>query len=219
MLELEHYTEKGEVVVIQGDQSFALRNITVREYLKDFPYIAIYSEEKVSIETVRAFVYELQKKHIDESIEKRFKVKKIALLICDDIALAAQHALLKEFENIESDTCILIYAHINTVLLSTIVSRVIVKKEKGIEEDDMRFCLANSSRFCKWSILGKSVSEKLDIVKKIIKDYEDELVTKQDVIQYVKHISKQKNSAYVVSMLKQPSVSLKYVLEYVVLCN
>jgi DNA polymerase III, delta subunit len=205
---LETYVQKGEVILIHSAKSFDIRHALVQENKRDCPNILVYSKEKVLIDDVRDFTYELQK----ESIDTTHGVKKLAVLVCDDIAQPAQHALLKVLEDMSSDDCILIYTHSHSVFLPTVLSRVIVahENEKDTSHTD-------------WNIHNKTVAERFDMIKKIIKEYEDEKVTKQDIVSIVTYIqevdtTKEKHIAVYVralSMLKQPSVSIKYVLEYV----
>lgn len=205
---LETYIQKGEVVVVHSAQSFDTRNTVVHKHTETHPDIRIYAKEKILVDDVRDFTYQFQK----ESTSEIFGVARLAILICDEIAQPAQHALLKVLEDMDADSCILIYTHTHSVFLSTVLSRVIVTHEKNISDHNN-----------KWSIHNKTVAERFDMIKKIMKEFEDDTLTKQDIISIVedvrKHDKKKEEHGEVytraLSMLKQPSVSVKYVLEYV----
>ncbi|MES2623629.1 MAG: hypothetical protein V4576_04470 [Patescibacteria group bacterium] len=201
---VEAYIQKGEAILVYSDTAFADRIITVQKDFGTHSDVIIYSEEKMKIDTVRDFVYDLQK----ESMGGLHGVSKVGILICDDIALPAQHALLKVLEDIDPAACIIIYAHSESVFLSTILSRVIVAREKNSAN--------KKTDIEKYGLNGKTVAERLEQVKKVMKAYDDEKLTKQDIIQLL-DIVKGNTEAYTraLSMLKQPSVSVKYVLEYI----
>lgn len=197
---IETYIQKGEAILVYTDISFADRIISIQQHLGSHADIVVFSEEKMKIDTVRDFVYEMQK----GSTEGVYGVSKLGILICDDIALSAQHALLKVLEDIDSSTCVIVYTHSESVFMSTVLSRIIEISEVGkIKKSGL-------------IITGKTVAERLESVKKIMKDFDDEKITKQDIIGILDMI-KENTEVYTrsFSMLKQPSVSVKYVLEYV----
>lgn len=201
---IETFIQKGEAVLIHSDVAFDVRVNGVRASFKTYPEITVYAKEKVLMEDVRDFVYEMQKESTGDM--------KIGVLICDDIAVAAQHALLKVLEDMTPDTCILIYTHVHAVFLSTVLSRVVVKFE---ESDDKKKGVK--------TFKNKTVGERFEIIKVIMKEYDDEELSKQDITTLVEDIQKGDEKrdlhrdvyARAFSMLKQPSVSVKYVLEYV----
>lgn len=197
---IQSYIQKGEAILVYTDIPFADRIISVQKSFDTHSDIVVFSEEKMKIDTVRDFVYEMQK----GSTGGIDGVSKIGILICDDIALPAQHALLKVLEDLDSSACVVIYAHIESVFMSTVLSRVIEKSEIG----------KNNAKGL--TLSGKTVAERLESVKKIMKDFDDEKVTKQDILGILEQC-KNNREVYgrAFSMLKQPSVSVKYVLEYV----
>lgn len=197
---IETYIQKGEAILVYTDIPFADRIISVQKSFDTHADIVVFSEEKMKIDTVRDFVYEMQK----ESTGGINGIGKVGILICDDIALSAQHALLKVLEDLDSSTCIIVYAHAESVFMSTVLSRVIEKSEIG----------KNNSKGL--TLSGKTVAERLESVKKIMKDFDDEKITKQDIIGILDQV-KEHREVYsrAFSMLKQPSVSVKYVLEYI----
>ncbi len=196
------YIQKGEAVLVYSDTPYSERHMSVQKNFDTHPDVVVYAEEKLKMETVRDFIYEMQK----ASTGGIFGVEKIGILICDDIVLPAQHALLKALEDLHPATSIVIYAHSQSVFMSTVLSRVIQisDKEKGGGNNVL--------------ISGKTAAERLEAVKKIMKDFDDEKITKQDIISILEQV---KGNAEVYSrafsMLRQPSVSVKYVLEYVAL--
>lgn len=198
------HIEKGEAVLVHSDQSFDIRNVSVRDHFKEHPEVIIYAKEKILIEDVREFIYHIQKDGTE----------KISVLIFDDIVLPAQQALLKILEDIDKNACIILYTHTHSVFIPTVLSRVVLKHE--VQEVD--------SKVHTYNIGNKTIAERFDMVKAIMKEYEDEKLSKQDVIDIINHmqIIDTKKDAHkdiynrAISMLKQPSVSVKYVLEYVV---
>jgi len=204
---LETFVQKGEAVIVQSDKSFDIRYSIAKDHAKLFPEIIVFSKDKILIDDVRDFTYEFQK----ETSGTVHGVRKLAVIICDEIAQPAQHALLKVLEDMSPESCILIYTHTHSVFLSTVLSRVVLKYEEAEEvvKD--------------WNIHSKTVAERFDMIKKLMKEYDDEKVSKQDIISIVASIqeSDKKKGEHgeiytrAMSMLKQPSVSIKYVLEYV----
>lgn len=205
---LEAFVQKGEAIVVHSTKPFDMRNASIREHMQTHPDIRVYAKEKILVDDVRDFTYEFQK----EGNAEIFGIAKLAILICDEIAQPAQHALLKVLEDTDADSCILIYTHTHSVFLSTILSRVIV-----VHEED------NIEHTNEWNIHKKTVAERFDMIKKLMKEFDDEKVTKQDIISIIERIqeSDKKKAEHseiytrALSMLKQPSVSIKYVLEYV----
>ncbi len=205
---LDAYIQKGEAVIVHSTIPFDTRHASIREHIQSHPDIRVYAKEKILVDDVRDFTYEFQK----ESSGEVYGVKKLAILISDEIAQPAQHALLKVLEDMDAESCILIYTHTHSVFMSTILSRVIVAHEEN-----------NISHTNEWNIHKKTVAERFDLIKKLMKEYDDEKVTKQDIISIVESIqeSDKKKGEHgeiytrALSMLKQPSVSIKYVLEYV----
>lgn len=202
---LETYIQKGEVILVKSNISFDMRNKAVRNNLKIPRETVLFAKEKILVDDIRDFAYELQKESIDNT--------KLAILVCDDIAIPAQHALLKIFEDLDVQTCIMVYIHEHAVFLSTVLSRVIVK----YEEVDIKKDKKNELDFT-----SKHISKRLEIVKNILKKVEDEEVSKQDVTSMLEELQKEDGKhththvfTRALSMLKQPSVSIKYVLEYV----
>lgn len=196
------YIQKGESVIVHSEYIFNDRKNIVQTHTDAHQQISyVYAKEKILIEDVRDITYEIQK-----------DVKKIICIICDEIAESAQQALLKTLEDIEPDTCIIIYAHAHSVFLPTIVSRSMIVQEKN-----------SASKKNLWNMSTKTVAERFAWVKEFLSQ-EEETISKQDIIQILTHIQEFDNkkdmhtAIYVraFSMLKQPSVSIKYVLEYVV---
>jgi hypothetical protein len=196
---VETYIQKGEAVLVYSDARFSDRVSEVHNTFGTHGDVVLFSEEKMKIDMVRDFAYDMQK----ESMGGLHGVSKAGMLICDDIAIPAQHALLKVLEDIDSEACIIIYAHVQSVFLSTVLSRVVKVYEKNASQKEI-------------SITGKTVAERLESVKKIMKDFDDEKLTKQDIVGLLESVKENKEVyAKALSMLKQPSVSVKYVLEYV----
>ena len=198
---LTTYIQKGEAIITYSAIPFDVRISAAREQFVQTESTVIYTKEKILVDDVRDFVYEMQK-------ESQGNIK-IGILVCDDIAVAAQHALLKVLEDMTSDTCILIYTHVHAVFLSTVLSRVIVKHEEG------------KHHVPTLAFAGKTVAQRFDIIKALLKKVEDEEVSKQDITSMVEKLKEHDtknthNDVYVqaLSMLQQPSVSIKYVLEY-----
>ena len=203
------YITKGEAVLVHSDQSFDIRNVSVRDHFKAHPEVTIYAKEKILIEDVREFIYQIQK----EGTGVIDGVEKISVLIFDDIVLPAQQALLKVLEDIDKNACIVLYTHTHSVFIPTVLSRVVLKHE-----------VQATGKVHTYNIGNKTVAERFDMVKAIMKEVEDEKLSKQDVIDIISHmqiVDAKKDAhreiyARAISMLKQPSVSVKYVLEYVV---
>lgn len=200
---IQTYIQKGEVVLVYSNTSFTERVSMVHKSFHSHPDIVIFEEEKMKIDTVRDFVYEMQK----GSTGGVGGVSKIGVLICDDIALPAQHALLKVLEDLDSSVCIIIYAHVQSVFMSTVLSRVIEIHENNETAIRTKPII---------QLTGNTVAERLESVKKIMKAYDDEKITKQDIIEILEDYEGNRE-VYLraLSMLKQPSVSVKYVLEYI----
>ncbi len=200
------YIQPGEAVIVHSPMSFDLRNEIVHTHAQTHPGLTVYAKEKILVDDVRDFAYEMQK----------YEVEKVGILICDDIAVSAQHALLKVLEDMPSNTCILIYTHVHSVFLSTVLSRVIIIHEKDTANSTNTYIVPKIHKL--------TVSERFAIVKDIVKKYEDEELSKQDIITIIesfqatdiKKDTHQDVYTRAISMLKQPSVSVKYVLEYVV---
>lgn len=201
---IQSYIQKGEAILVYTDTPFSERIISIKETLGAHPDIVIFEEEKMKIDTVRDFVYEMQK----GSTGLVHGVGKLGILVCDDIALPAQHALLKVLEDLDSSVCIIISAHTESVFMSTVLSRVIEKHE------------TNNSIVEHKTLAGKTVAERLESVKKIMKEFDDEKITKQDILGILEgYKTNREVYSRALSMLKQPSVSVKYVLEYIVTCG
>lgn len=197
---IESYIQKGEAVLVYTEVDFNERLLQVQQSLGVHADVVLCAEEKMKIETIRDFVYGMQK----ESTGGVYGVAKVGVLLCDDIAHPAQHALLKVLEDIQSDTCILIYAHTHSVFMSTVLSRVM-----QIRESEKK----NNTHM---QIVGFTTAERFESVKKILKEFDEEKITKQQIITILDQIKENKEAySRALSMLKQPSVSVKYVLEYV----
>jgi DNA polymerase III delta prime subunit len=186
---------------VYSGHDFDIRHASVREYIQTHPEVTVFAKEKILIEDLRDFVYQSQK----ESTE-------VSILIFDDMVLPAQQALLKTLEDIVGNTCIVLYTHAHSTFIPTILSRVIVHREESHKDAKNIY-----------SLKDKTVAARFDIIKQIMKEYDDEKLSKQDIIDIVTDIQcedTQKDThvevyARAFSMLKQPSVSIKYVLEYV----
>jgi DNA polymerase III delta prime subunit len=195
------YIQKGEAVLVHSTKPFDIRNVSVREYIQTHPEVIVFAKEKILMEDLREFVYQSLKESV-----------KVSILIFDDMVLPAQQALLKTLEDIQDDTCILLYAHAHSTFIPTVLSRVIITHDTS-QKDTQR----------QYSVQDKTIAERFDMIKHIMKEYEDEKLSKQDIIDIVAGIQQndmQKDMHADVylrafSMLKQPSVSIKYVLEYV----
>lgn len=201
--------QKGQTVIVHSEKTFSDRKTIAHKYTHDDQQASyIYAKEKILIDDIRDIAYQIQK----ESLVEKQDVQKLILVICDEIGESAQQALLKVLEDIEPDTCIILYAHIHSIFLPTVVSRSIIMQEKdaSLTKD-------------KWDMSKKTVAERFAWVKELLSAEEDTL-SKQDIIQTLTHIQQYDSKKdthkeiYVraFSMLKQPSVSIKYVLEYVV---
>lgn len=212
------HIRKGEVVLLRGDFSVDERVRMMHGFVQH-PDVVCISSSKFLVEDARRFSDDFRKSPVSGvSIEKDL-VSKLGILITDDIGIPAQHMLLKELEDIDSDSAIILLVHTHTTLLPTLASRVMHIDIKNTETHsltpNMHDIFPSASFFEK----EKSIHARIERVKKVIDAYDEGVVTKQDIVTWVESLStahSKKHCAEVVVLLKQPSVLIKYVLEFFV---
>jgi DNA polymerase III delta prime subunit len=208
--------QPGEVFLINTDLSFADRV----ESLKDQGYtgqidVVSITNQSMGMEDVDYAIQQIQKK-AEGGIKTVF-------VVFDQMSLPAQNAFLKTLEDVTLDTCIFLYVSRQTTLLSTVLSRV-----AAIELDTIVDIAADekSKVFFSYTQLMKeqSVGKRLEMIKPIIKKFDDDVISKQDIISWISRLyasaSHKSETRIVFSesivLLQQPSTLVKYVLEYMV---
>ncbi len=207
--------QPGEVFLINTDLSFTDRV----ESLKDqgltgqIDVVSVHNQT-MGMEDVEYAIEQIQKKAEGEV--------KTVFVVFDQMSLPAQNSFLKTLEDVASDTCIFLYVSRQTTLLSTVLSRVV-----AVELDTVVDIAADekSKVFFSYAQLAreKSVGKRLEMIKPIIKKFDDDVISKQDIVSWVSRLyaSAPDNAERVVFsetivLLQQPSTLVKYVLEYMV---
>ncbi len=202
----------GEVFLVHTDLSHADRVDLLKENkffgLDD---VVCISESTIGIEDIA---------HTIEQIQKRSSgLIKTVFVVFDQMSLPAQNAFLKTLEDIRSDVCIFLYVSKQTTLLSTVVSRVIgVDVQTYVQHES-----AGVFFTYKELVEEKTVAKKLEMMKSVIKAFDDEVISKQDIISWISRMYMSAQTpehraicGEAIVMLQQQSVLVKYVLEYMV---
>ncbi len=207
--------QPGEVFLINTDLSFADRVGSLKEQgvigQSDTVHIA---NQSMGMEDVEYAIEQIQKK-AEGGV-------KVVFVVFDQMSLPAQNSFLKTLEDVAVDTCIFLYVSRQTTLLSTVLSRVV-----AVELDTIVDTVADEKSKIFFSYaqleLEKSVGKRLEMIKPIIKKYDDDVISKQDIISWVSRLyaSAPEDERRVVFsetivLLQQPSTLVKYVLEYMV---
>ncbi len=201
----------GEVLLVHSALPF-LDRVALLQSNNFFNYsdTICLSGESMGIEDVHYAIEQIQRKASSEV--------KVVFLVFDQMSLPAQNAFLKTLEDIALDTCICLYVSDQTTLLATVISRVVAIKAEGEVKE------LNPVFFTYKKLQAEQVrAKRLDMIKPIIKAYDDEKITKQDIVSWVSRMYAQATEpesravlSEVIVLLQQQSVLIKYVLEYMV---
>lgn len=208
--------QPGEVFLINTDLSFTDRV----ESLKDQGVIGQIdmvhiTNQSMGMEDVEYAIEQIQKKAEGEV--------KTVFVVFDQMSLPAQNSFLKTLEDVANDTCIFLYVSRQTTLLSTVLSRVV-----AVELDSVVDIAADEKSKVFFSygqlVKEKSVGKRLEMIKPIIKKFDDDVISKQDIVSWISRLyaSAPRNAenrvvfSEAIVLLQQPSTLVKYVLEYMV---
>lgn len=206
------HVQSGEAVLIRSIKSFTDRVASV-ESLVGNPDIVFFSAPKILIDDIRAWSRDLRK----SSMGKVHGVSKLGILVFDEILIPAQNILLKELEEIAPDVCILLVVHMHTVLIPTVMSRIVEVFESTSIDNVLDENIFPNAEYFKTE---KNISKRLERIKKIVDAYDEGNVTKQDIVVWVESLQVRggdtKLFVETITLLKQPATLLKYVLEFFV---
>lgn len=201
----------GEVFLLNTDLSFADRVQSLKQNsFFNIPDAVCIANQSIGVEEISYAIEQIQKK-AEGTIKTVF-------IVFDQMTLPAQNAFLKTLEDVHPDTCIFLYVSKHTTLLSTVVSRVVGIDLISEEPEPL------SIFFTYRKLVGeKMAAKRIDMIKPIVKAYDDDVVSKQDIISWVSRLYRQADTEEAKSvlsesivLLQQQSVLVKYVLEYMV---
>lgn len=203
----------GEVFLVNTDLSYGERVDLLRDNkFFDVEEIIVVSNPTMGMEDIYYAMGEIQKK-------AQTKIKTV-FLIFDQMSLHAQNALLKTLEDITMETCIFLYVSKQTTLLSTVVSRVVGVDLVQHHNDTFSGVFISYQKL----VSAETISKRLEMIKPIIKEYDEDRVSRQDIVSWISrlysHAGRQESRTVfseAIVMLQQPSVLVKYVLEYMVI--
>ncbi len=199
----------GEVLLVHSALPFFDRvELLQNNNFFNYSDTTCLSSESMGIEDIHYAIEQIQRKPSAQV--------KVVFLVFDQMSLPAQNAFLKTLEDISSDTCICLYVSNQTTLLATVISRVVAIQAEG------EFKELNPVFFSYKKLQTEQVrSKRLDMIKPIVKAYDDEKITKQDIVSWVSRMYAQATDgesrvvlSEVIVLLQQQSVLIKYVLEY-----
>lgn len=219
----------GEAVLVRSTSSFAARVASVKKQFTQNADVVFSHATKILIDDIRVWSGELRKSSGDGVDVKTAKVSKLGILVFDEILVPAQNILLKELEDLAPDVCIILLVHMHTVLIPTITSRVVevfdsatVSAVSSLDnkiDDEAAHIFPDADYFKK----EKNVSKRMERMKKVVEAYDEEVISKQDIVVWVESLAKgvknkQRATLFVdtIVLLKQPSTLVKYVLEFLV---
>lgn len=150
-------------------------------------------------------------------IQKKAGGLKTVFIVFDQMTLPAQNAFLKTLEDVDVDTCIILYVSKQTTLTSTVVSRVVsVEIEEGAVEHKIFFSYKKITT-------EKLISKRYEMLKPIVKAYDLDEISKQDIVSWLSRMYRETDDRWArdvlsesIILLQQQSVLVKYVLEYMV---
>lgn len=201
----------GEVLLVHSTLPFLDRVMLLQDNnFFDYADTICLSGESMGIEDIHYAIDQIQKKSSAEV--------KVVFIVFDQMSLPAQNAFLKTLEDIPTDTCVCLYVSNQTTLLATMISRVVAIQAEGEVKE------LNPVFFTYKKIQAEQVKTKrLDMIKPIVKAYDDEKITKQDIVSWLSRMyatADKPESRSVISeaivLMQQQSVLVKYVLEYMV---
>lgn len=155
--------------------------------------------------------------------------KKILVLSANNITAQAQNSLLKMIEEPTPRTHFFICLPTASILLPTVLSRVQVINLRSSEEQSVSEAGEKSdSEKQAQTFLKNSIPDRLVQIKDILADLDKERLTKEDVFQFVSAVLKLAHSkdkrgsnleviSRVADYMRDPSSSIKMILEYVAL--
>ena len=200
----------GEVFLVNTDLTYGERVDLLKENkFFGIEEVTVVPNPAMGMEDIAYAIGEIQKK-------SQTNIKTV-FLIFDQMSLHAQNALLKTLEDIDMETCIFLYVSKQTTLLSTVISRVV--GIDLIQQTEDRF----TGVFISYKKLmeAEGMAKRLEMIKPIIKEYDEEKISRQDIISWISrlyaHAGKRESRTVfseAIVMLQQPSVLVKYVLEY-----
>lgn len=221
MSTLDHFIKKiqpGEAILFQSNDSFEERLLAVKERFGHYADAVILQNSKILIDDIRDWSDDLRKSSMTGFDINSKHVAKIGILVFDEMLVPAQNKLLKDLEDISTDMSIVLFTHTHTVLLPTILSRVIKVYDADIDNQEKTndSIFPNALYFKK----EKNVTKRIERVKKIVENYDEGVISKQDIVVWVESLSQNDERkqlfAEVIVLLKQPSTLVKYVLEFFV---
>ncbi len=208
------HIQPGEAVLIRSGRPLTDRVSEVEHVIGD-PDTVFFSSSKILIDDIRSWSDDLRK----SSLHGIHGVSKLGILIFDEILIPAQNILLKELEDIHPDVCILLMVHVHTVLLPTVMSRVIEEIENVSLDTVLDTKIFPDVQYFSEE---KNITKRIERIKKIVDAYDDDKISKQDIVVWIESLqntSKVGNTklfAETIVLLKQPSTLVKYVLEFFV---
>lgn len=220
----------GEAVLVRSSSTFAARVAEVKKQFKQHPDVVFTHASKILIDDIREWSKELRKSSGGGVEVKTAKVSKLGILAFDEILVPAQNILLKELEDLAPDVCVILLVHMHTVLVPTVISRVVevfdsatsnaVSSVDSTVDSSLGEIFPDAAYFKK----EKNVTKRMERMKKVVEAYDEEQISKQDIVVWVELLaSKEKSSSKraelfteTIVLLKQPSTLVKYVLDFFV---
>lgn len=208
--------QPGEVFLINTDLSFADRVESLKDQglIGQIDVVSVHNQT-MGMEDVEYAIEQIQKKAEGEV--------KTVFIVFDQMSLPAQNSFLKTLEDVTKDTCIFLYVSRQTTLLSTVLSRVVAVELDAVVDiaaDEKSKVFFSYAQLMK----EKTVGKRLEMIKPIIKKYDDDVISKQDIVSWVSrlyasaphHAENKVVFSETIVLLQQPSTLVKYVLEYMV---
>ncbi len=205
--------------IIEGDRERILS--VIRKFLEEElrfqivgnPDFYFREYEKFGVDEARQLVEQQQKKAFGEG-------RKVFMLAANSVSREAQNSLLKIFEEPTASTHFFLLVPSADRILPTLKSRSVVLKGGGGEPAGFAGRLKSVEKF-----LNSKPAKRIEIVKGMIADLQDEKITKSDFLTFLNGIEVIKHSdlASIGDLLKMrdylqdQSSSAKLILEYLAL--
>lgn len=205
-------------MLIQSTDSLDVRMEAVHKEFDQNTDVVVRQAQKMLIDDIRDWAEEMRTSSSGGFDIDRRHISKLGILIFDEMLLPAQNALLKELEDIQPDVCILLLSHIHTTLIPTVLSRVVKTATDDRYLPSMVSSVFPTAAYFKKE---KNVSTRIERIKKVIDAYDEEQISKQDIVVWVESLAKEDGARpelflQTTVLLKQPSTLVKYVLEFFV---